>query len=460
MIGKQSKGRGFRGALNYVLGKEGAEIVGGNMLGQNAKELASEFALSRELKPNLSRVVYHASLSLPPGENLTDGHWSEVAERYMEGMGFKGAQFVAVKHTDTYHSHIHIIASRVRMDGSVVSESHDYRRSETQIRGLEQEFGLTPTAPSRDAASRAPTTGELQKGLRERKPSTRLTLQNVINQAARGRPTMSEFVSRLEGRNVAVIPNIAKTGHLSGISFRLDGEMMKGSDLGRSFTWQGLQKRGVNYDENRDFQRISQARIVSADHVRHWTSDGPAAQGGPREYQGTKRYDQASGRSYEHLGAKVSASHSEAGRQGDQHDERRKQRDQHHRDRATENSRVRDGGRGAQGDRSAEVHRNGDRARGPQLDCHSEHVLRLAVAALGHGQKGKELGSVRESRLAPAESTRSGHDHAGIRIIEQALKPLDDEREKELHERQEERKKLDLERRKNRARDRSPDLGR
>jgi len=33
MIGKQTKGRGFRGALNYVLGKEGAEIVGGNMLG-------------------------------------------------------------------------------------------------------------------------------------------------------------------------------------------------------------------------------------------------------------------------------------------------------------------------------------------------------------------------------------------------------------------------------------------
>jgi hypothetical protein len=259
MIGKQTKGRGFRGALNYVLGKEGAEIVGGNMLGQNAKELASEFALSRALKPNLSRVVYHASLSLPPGENLTDGHWSEVADRYMEGMGFKGAQFVAVKHTDTNHSHIHIIASRVRMDGSVVSESHDYRRSETQIRGLEKEFGLSPTAPSRDAASRAPTTGELQKGLREQQPSTKLKLQNVINQAARERPTMSEFISHLEGKNVQVIPNIAKTGHVSGISFRLDGELMKGSDLGRSYTWQGLQQKGVNYEHGRDIQAIGQA---------------------------------------------------------------------------------------------------------------------------------------------------------------------------------------------------------
>ena len=120
------------------------------MLGQNAKELASEFSISRQLRPNLSRVVYHASLSLPPGESLSDSQWSEVSMRYMEGMGFKGAQFTAVKHTDTNHAHIHIIASRVRLDGSVVSESHDYRCSETHIRGLEKEFGLSPTAPSRD----------------------------------------------------------------------------------------------------------------------------------------------------------------------------------------------------------------------------------------------------------------------------------------------------------------------
>jgi hypothetical protein len=31
MIANQVKGRGFGGCLSYVLGKEGAELIGGNM---------------------------------------------------------------------------------------------------------------------------------------------------------------------------------------------------------------------------------------------------------------------------------------------------------------------------------------------------------------------------------------------------------------------------------------------
>jgi len=85
--------------------------------GETPKELSAEFKLSRELRPNLNRVVYHSSLSLPPGENLNDQQWKEVANKYMSHMGFDGSQFVAVKHQDTEHSHIHILASRVRLDG-------------------------------------------------------------------------------------------------------------------------------------------------------------------------------------------------------------------------------------------------------------------------------------------------------------------------------------------------------
>ena len=68
MIGKQVKGRGFNGCLSYLLGKEGAELIGGNMLGESARELASEFSVSRNLKPGVSRVVYHSSLALSPGK--------------------------------------------------------------------------------------------------------------------------------------------------------------------------------------------------------------------------------------------------------------------------------------------------------------------------------------------------------------------------------------------------------
>ena len=58
MIGKQIKGTGFRGCLNYVLGKKDATLIGGTMCGQTSEELAAEFAIARQLRPNLKVAVF------------------------------------------------------------------------------------------------------------------------------------------------------------------------------------------------------------------------------------------------------------------------------------------------------------------------------------------------------------------------------------------------------------------
>jgi len=248
VIGKQTKGRGFRGALNYVLNKAGAQLIGGNMLGETARELASEFAETRKLRPNVKRAVYHASLSLPHCESLSDDKWRQVSTDYMDKMGFKKTQFVIVKHTDSAHSHVHIIASRISLNGKVVSDSKDYQRSESILRGFEKEYGLTPVTPSRESLRRGPSRGELETMVREGTPSTKLKLQMMIDHASRDRPSMSQMFERLEASKVEVIPNVAKTGHISGISFRLDGELMKGSDFGRGYSWNGLLKKGITND--------------------------------------------------------------------------------------------------------------------------------------------------------------------------------------------------------------------
>jgi hypothetical protein len=281
LIAKQSKGRSFRGLLNYLLSKEGAEIVGGNMIGENAKELAAEFSASRKLRPSLSRAVYHSSLSLPPGESLSDQKWRDISQQYVSKMGFKSSQYVAVRHTDSEHSHIHIVASRISMDGRVVSDSHDFKRSESIVRGIERDYGLTLVAPSREAQAKAPKTGELHKALRENDPSTRMVLKHAIDQARINRPTMSDFIHRLDGVGVSVIPNMAKTGTITGLSFEIGGEKMKGSDIGRAYTWQGLQKKGVSYDKKRDFGSISESKIRSGIRERRNELNRGALQGGP-----------------------------------------------------------------------------------------------------------------------------------------------------------------------------------
>ena len=141
MIGKQIKGRSFRGVLDYleqnVRGAmptaryalvprvfQSAEIIAGNMSGDNAIELSKEFRLSRQLNPEIERVVYHASLSLAPGERLDNSTWDEITSKYLEGMGFDSNQYVVYNHNDKGHDHVHIVASRIRLDNSkVVSDS-------------------------------------------------------------------------------------------------------------------------------------------------------------------------------------------------------------------------------------------------------------------------------------------------------------------------------------------------
>jgi hypothetical protein len=57
-----------------------------------------------------------------------------------------------------------------------------------------------------------------------------------------------------------VRPNVARTGHVSGISYRLDHVAVKGSQLGRAYTWEGLQRQqGVAWDRTRDMPAVERA---------------------------------------------------------------------------------------------------------------------------------------------------------------------------------------------------------
>ncbi len=100
MIGKQAKGKGFRGLLEYLESKEEAEIIGSNMLGSDARSLAAEFKVSRQLNPRLNKAVYHCSLSLPHHENLSNKQWLSFCQDYLEGMGFDDNQYVIYRHSD------------------------------------------------------------------------------------------------------------------------------------------------------------------------------------------------------------------------------------------------------------------------------------------------------------------------------------------------------------------------
>ncbi|MHC5761029.1 relaxase/mobilization nuclease domain-containing protein [Nostoc sp.] len=257
MIGKHIKGKSFRGLLNYLFGKDGARQIGGNMEGTNPRELTAEFGISRRLNPKVSRAVYHASLSLAYKESLDDDTWDEIAQKYLQAMGFDMNQYVVVRHTDRTHEHIHIAASRIQLDGTTVSDSWDDRRSEAVIRKLEQEYNLQSVQPSWEKDKHSPTTGERRHIARTGEESVRVRLQRSLDQATHDHPTMPELIEREQQQGINVRVGYTRTGIVKGISYQLDGVAFSGTHLGKAYTFPGLQKhRGVNYSPKRDDKRI------------------------------------------------------------------------------------------------------------------------------------------------------------------------------------------------------------
>jgi len=260
MIAKLIKGKGFRGALEYAMQKDKGYLLETNMAGEEPRTLAAEFGQVRALRPTLGRAVCHVAISLPPNEELSDKQWKEVADEYLKHMGYEDSQYVAVRHTDSNHSHIHIIANRITMNGEVVSDRHDYKRQEVVMRKLEKTYELSQVRDSEKSMRKAPTKGEIEHSIRTGKASTRHILQEAVNNAIRGSPDYTEFAERLERSGITPIPNMASTGRISGISFKHEKTTMKGSSLGRGYTWKALQKRGMIYEQDRHNAEIIRRR--------------------------------------------------------------------------------------------------------------------------------------------------------------------------------------------------------
>jgi hypothetical protein len=227
-------------------------LIGGNMSGQNPRELSREFGLVRELRPDIEKPVHHVSISAGEKDRLSVEQWQEIADTYIEQMGFTNCPHVVIQHRGSKRDHLHILTSRIDFDGKVVSEWQSKQRAEKVMREVEQRYDLERLPLSREVMRAAPTRGEREVFDRTGKLSVKMSLQGHVERALRDEPTATEFIEKLERVSVEVIPNLQSTGRVSGISFRQGDELMKGSDLGRGFSWGALQQRGLSYDPERD----------------------------------------------------------------------------------------------------------------------------------------------------------------------------------------------------------------
>lgn len=161
--------------------------------------------------------VWHCSLSLRAEEgDLTDQKWAEIANEFMDKMGFTEASgkapvsWVAIRHghSKAGNDHIHIAASMVREDGTKWSSHLDYKRAQDAARALEKKHGLEELSPV--YAMRGLRPGELEAAERRgvEEPERR-SLARKVRACATAAQDEAEFVRRFRRTGAMIKPRYA-----------------------------------------------------------------------------------------------------------------------------------------------------------------------------------------------------------------------------------------------------------
>lgn len=153
MVAKISVGSSLYGALSYngeKINKEKGRVLDTNKIFNDGSgnidihRAFEDFKLWMPQSTRAEKTMMHISLNPHPDDRLSEGQYAQLSREYMEKMGFGDMPYLVVKHEDIDRHHIHIVALRVRPDGSVISDKNNFYKSKDICRELEKKYGLHP----------------------------------------------------------------------------------------------------------------------------------------------------------------------------------------------------------------------------------------------------------------------------------------------------------------------------
>jgi hypothetical protein len=271
VIGRVVKpGKNVAGVLYYLFGPgrrdehANPHLVGGwehpasleppVHLGGNGKEVRDFRRLVGLLEQPVAAIgkrapdlyVWHCVLRAAPEDtDLGDGAWHEITARIMDHTGLsvlsrehEGVRWIAVHHGD---NHVHIVATLARQDGRRASINNLYWRISEALRDIEREYGLRVLTHDK-TADKAPAQAEMAKaGRAGRAGTTRAKLRRIVQAAAAGARTDSEFFATIEARGALARPRWSTTraGEITGYSVALPGDTTTDRRGGQRLVWYG-----------------------------------------------------------------------------------------------------------------------------------------------------------------------------------------------------------------------------
>lgn len=237
MIGKISKGAGFKGCVNYVLGKPDARLLAAEgVLTDSIQSITDCFQAQRMMKPNIRQPVGHISLSYAPEDvsRTTDEMLVSLAKEYMQKMGIRDTQYIIARHNDQKHPHVHIVFNRVDNNGRTISDRNDCYRNVKVCKELKEKYGLY-FGKGKDRVRMHRLKGN---------DRTKYEIYHAVKNLLTKSDSWKQFFSELSKQGIkAEFKYSGRSNVIQGLSFTKDGITFKASDIDRSFSYSKLDRQ-------------------------------------------------------------------------------------------------------------------------------------------------------------------------------------------------------------------------
>lgn len=231
MIAKIIQGRGFKGAINYVLDKKNARLLFAE--GVRLKDKASviqSFITQSKLKPKISKPVAHISLDFSAQDKgrLTDKFMVGVAHEYLDKMGYANTQYIIARHHDTDHPHIHLVINRIDNEGNRISDKNEKLRNTKICMELTKKYGLYIASGKENVKEQ-----RLKEPDKSKYEIYRI-LQSMIPKCR----NWKELEAKLRKSGVTVeLRKNGSTDKIQGVRFGKYGYVFNGSKIDRAFSY-------------------------------------------------------------------------------------------------------------------------------------------------------------------------------------------------------------------------------
>jgi hypothetical protein len=188
MVAKITTPKSIEAAINYnekKVQKGNAVCLHASNYLSDAKDMTfyqklNGFEMLNNLNSRATTKTIHISLNFDPSEKLSNDKLIEVANVYMEKIGYGQQPFLVYKHEDAGHPHIHIVSTTIKADGSRIN-THNIGRnqSEKARKEIEQQYDLVKAERQQQLMKPGIKPVDAQKALYG-KSETKRSISNVV----------------------------------------------------------------------------------------------------------------------------------------------------------------------------------------------------------------------------------------------------------------------------------------